>query len=465
VRCAASSTHGVCAVAVVARALTVRGHYGAAAAQLQAMRGAAALLPSPSFAGRFESDVLREEAHVLQCTGQLRRATKALKTSISLLRSAAPAGSRAAPRPADFFDRYQRMATLQLWQGRPRKARRAIELAIAAQGNGGGAGAEVEGAGAAAAAVLWRHRGAEARPMASFVAAASTAADRPWRELGDNGGGAQEAESGWAQTAAVLRRHYSALRDEAIALWRGGGGGGGGGGGLFSRQPECLHTALPGFNTTREPPHWWQLPVVGVDFVAHQSGGCNRTRTPAGCALVRALAQRRRQPGAAGAAGGGAASNINSSAGAGWWGVERVGYSALERGGWIRPHWGETNSRLKMHLALVTPTHTVVAPPAHPHEGKDHGADAAAGAGGGDGRRRHCRAWMRVGGSAAAAPAAAAAAASTRASARDGGSGGHGMAERRVWERGKVLFFDDSYEHEVAYNCSGAELGAPCHSR
>jgi hypothetical protein len=33
--------------------------------------------------------------------------------------------------------------------------------------------------------------------------------------------------------------------------------------------------------------------------------------------------------------------------------IERVGYSALAAGGWIRPHWGETNARLKLHLGLA----------------------------------------------------------------------------------------------------------------
>ena len=88
-----------------ARALVVRGDYVAAAAQLQAMRGAAGALPSAALAGRFESDVLREEAHVFQCTGQLRKAAKTLKESISLLQAAAGEAGRGAPRPSDFFDR------------------------------------------------------------------------------------------------------------------------------------------------------------------------------------------------------------------------------------------------------------------------------------------------------------------------------------------------------------------------
>ena len=50
-----------------ARSLVVTGDYAAAQEQLDQMRQAADSLPSPSLHGRFESDVLREEARVLQC--------------------------------------------------------------------------------------------------------------------------------------------------------------------------------------------------------------------------------------------------------------------------------------------------------------------------------------------------------------------------------------------------------------
>ena len=94
-----------------ARALVVVRDYAAAAEQLQQMRRAISYLPSPALAGRFESDVLREEAQVYQCTGKLQNAAKALSKSIKLLQQAGNGPS--APRPADFFERYQRLATLQ----------------------------------------------------------------------------------------------------------------------------------------------------------------------------------------------------------------------------------------------------------------------------------------------------------------------------------------------------------------
>ena len=69
-------------------------------------------------------------------------------------------------------------------------------------------------------------------------------------------------------------------------------------------------------------------------FVSVQAmrGGCSEA-TPAACALVERL--------------------YAGVAQSGWLEVERVGYSALEPGGWIRPHWGETNARLKLHLGLT----------------------------------------------------------------------------------------------------------------
>lgn len=94
-----------------ARALVVVGDYTAAAEQLRQMRAATSYLPSPALAGRFESDVLREEAQVYQCTGQLEKAAKALTSSIKLLQQAGSGPS--APRPTEFFERYQRLATLQ----------------------------------------------------------------------------------------------------------------------------------------------------------------------------------------------------------------------------------------------------------------------------------------------------------------------------------------------------------------
>jgi len=76
--------------------------------------------------------------------------------------------------------------------------------------------------------------------------------------------------------------------------------------------------------------------------------------------------------------------------------VIRAGYSAVGPGVWLRPHFGTTNAQLKLHLGLKVP----------------EGSCAA----------------MRVG------------------------------AETRSWSRGRVLFFDDSFEHEVHNSCDAERV-------
>ena len=74
--------------------------------------------------------------------------------------------------------------------------------------------------------------------------------------------------------------------------------------------------------------------MIGVDFMRAERGGCSE-HAPVACSLVESLAARWSA----------AKDDIPE--------VERVGYSSLTQGGWIRPHWGETNARLKLHLGLV----------------------------------------------------------------------------------------------------------------
>ena len=191
-----------------ARSLVVAGDYAAAAEQLGQMRAAISFLPSPALAGRFESDVLREEAQVFQCTGKLQDATKALLKSIKLLQAAASGPS--APRPEDFFERYQRISTLQTWLGRPEKAADAAAKAIDSKGGDG-------------TAVLRKNRGDSARPMASWLSEVSGVDDAPWRDL--------SAQPGGASLAATLQEHAPALREEALSLWAAG---------RFKTQPESV---------------------------------------------------------------------------------------------------------------------------------------------------------------------------------------------------------------------------------
>lgn len=74
----------------------------------------------------------------------------------------------------------------------------------------------------------------------------------------------------------------------------------------------------------------------------------------------------------------------------------RAGFSAVDAGGWLRPHCGPTNTQLKWHLGLRVPS----------------GGCAA----------------LRVGN------------------------------ESHTWVEGGVLFFDDSFEHEVWNRCAGERV-------
>jgi hypothetical protein len=107
----------------------------------------------------------------------------------------------------------------------------------------------------------------------------------------------------------------------------------------------------------------------------------------------------------------------------------RAGYSAVEPGAWIRPHYGETNAQLKLHFGLTIPT-----------DSRTAGQPCA---------------LLRVGGSGNATD--------TSAAAAGGGAGGEAgdgavvggwtvaasAGDWRGWPEGGVLLFDDSYEHEV----------------
>jgi hypothetical protein len=94
--------------------------------------------------------------------------------------------------------------------------------------------------------------------------------------------------------------------------------------------------------------------------------------------------------------------------------VLRAGYSAIDGRVHLRPHCGWTNAQLKMHLGLVVPR-----------------------AGGGGGGRRKRRA-----GAARGEPCAR---------LRVGN-------ETRAWEEGRVLMFDDSWEHEVTHACDSVRV-------
>jgi hypothetical protein len=86
--------------------------------------------------------------------------------------------------------------------------------------------------------------------------------------------------------------------------------------------------------------------------------------------------------------------------------LHRLSYSALGPGAHLHPHWGQTNTQLKFHLGLIVPCAV-----------KPEGGAC----------RTPC-ARMRVGN------------------------------ETRAWREGGVLFFDDSFEHEVRNECDATRV-------
>lgn len=89
----------------------------------------------------------------------------------------------------------------------------------------------------------------------------------------------------------------------------------------------------------------------------------------------------------------------------------RFGYSELGAGGWIRPHVGPSNAQLKMHLGLKVPL-----PPRNRSKASDDATSSP--------ESKHCPATFTIAG------------------------------QTRRWVAGRVLLFDDSYEHEVRNGCS-----------
>eukprot|EP00051_Salpingoeca_urceolata_P032800 m.17496 g.17496 ORF g.17496 m.17496 type:complete len:552 (+) comp5471_c0_seq1:39-1694(+) len=81
--------------------------------------------------------------------------------------------------------------------------------------------------------------------------------------------------------------------------------------------------------------------------------------------------------------------------------VLRVGYSEVDPNTWIQPHYGTTNGQLKFHLGLIVPTDKATNKPC---------------------------ATLRV------------------------------ANQTRAWQENKVLFFDDSFEHEVYNHCDSERV-------
>lgn len=196
---------------------------------------------------------------------------------------------------------------------------------------------------------------------------------RPWWAVAGEG---QLREPDASRLLEVLREAREGMVAEHAKLVAGG---------RMAPERECIHDSSKG--------EWTQLDFLGGAARRRQALGstpCERGIAPAGCAAVAAVEAVLRQGGWGGHGGSGSI-------------VMRAGYSAVEPGSWIRPHYGETNAQLKLHFGVTIPTNASGQP---------------------------C-ALLRVGEDAA-----------------DGWRG---------WSEGGLLLFDDSFLHEVKMQGGGGD--------
>ena len=146
---------------------------------------------------------------------------------------------------------------------------------------------------------------------------------------------------------ALLEAYTSKLADEYAALKDAN---------ILLEDQDCIQSSTSG--------KWSRYEITGVNSELGD-GGCSQ-RTPAACEMLSRIWD---------------ATPVA---------VLRAGFSAVEAGTWIKPHYGMTNTKIKLHLGIIVPP--------------------------------NC-AEMRVGN------------------------------ETRVWKQGKALAFDDSFEHEVLNGC------------
>lgn len=155
-------------------------------------------------------------------------------------------------------------------------------------------------------------------------------------------------------------------------------------------QTECLHQPPSNQAGDRQ-----NAPGEWLYFPCKGDGGggCSHRDTPRACNLLPALARDH---------------GVN---------LMRFGYSELEAGGWIRPHVGPSNAQLKIHLGLKVPQ--------LPRDGSEkQGSGTVNAAVTSHSETQHCPATFTIAG------------------------------QTRRWVTGRVLLFDDSYEHEVKNGCS-----------
>ena len=206
---------------------------------------------------------------------------------------------------------------------------------------------------------------------------------RPWWSVVD-----ELREPDAARLLGVLHKARGGLVGEHAGLVAGG---------RMAPERECIHDSNAG--------EWTQLDFMGGAAAARQRKAsptamlldrtpCEKGLAPAGCATVAAVERVLRQGGWGGHRGGSI--------------VLRAGYSAVEPGALIRPHYGETNAQLKLHFGLTIPTNATGQPCALLRVGEDSADD-----------------W-------------------------------------RGWEEGGLLLFDDSFLHEVKAQGGGGETDSGC---
>eukprot|EP01043_Picozoa_sp_COSAG02_P065114 COSAG02_NODE_9726_length_2130_cov_9.353520_1_plen_437_part_00 len=212
---------------------------------------------------------------------------------------------------------------------------------------------------------------------------------RAWWNLEEEG--VLQAADSPARLLDTLRTAQQGLVKEYHTLLRAG---------KIVPERECIHgRPAAGFG------EWMQY-----DFLGGAAAARHKTTSSTAVLLSRPKCERGVAP-----AGCAAASAVETVLREGGWGtggvnreplVLRAGYSAVEPGAWIRPHFGESNAQLKLHFGLTVPVDSAGEPCALLRVGSS--VDKAVG----DHDPIHGGGW-------------------------------------KGWHEGGLLLFDDSFEHEV----------------
>jgi hypothetical protein len=328
----------------LARALNKLGRRNESLEQLGAIGAAAGQLP-PQQRAEVQASVAAERGAVLACAGRLGEAIEAKQDGLLALDKlmlaaddAPSASSASAPQAQGTRSTQRRFAAecaelsrIMLWAGRPTEAAEVASMAVSmgpwATPLQLPAGQYVPGLAAhpwhSANAAHGASVGQRARPRRLRK---SSRLLRPGITVLEQAG-----------TAARLAAEFASLfgaEDQA------------------PEQTECLHTRhSPSDGGGQRQAdddtgagRWRYVAVWGkhstsppFEAAADGSAGCNQA-TPQACRVARQLLELH------GGGGGGGGPEL-----------VRLGYSLVERGTHIRPHFGPTNTQLKAHLGLVVP--------------------------------------------------------------------------------------------------------------